>query len=929
MDDAEKMSGAVRPRVALITHDNPLSISLTEKFLDNSLAVDVYTERADELKSNFKISTGPFHFYKPSNIQEKPVDYVVSITVNDLGSSFDKDFLLKGKDLIISSARLAKKFSAKCLFVFPFTCDKETLVILSSWLKELLGDNKLFAGVVYLGELMSSEEGLIGNNGLAKILQSFLQENPAPLNLDDRYFYPIYTNDAAKEILRLLFSLKAYATETAVISSPLKIQDLLKYLTRLKPNVKIINSAEGAKMKTARASDFIYKSFDYQGFVLNLIRERVKEDRSASAKTPVENEELRPKGKVQSKDSVGSLTRALLEKSAAFLRKQSYLKKISLRLKKTTTAQHRRFFLPLVAAVIVFFMAPWLLVAFSLLSLGLAKEGYEKGNVVVVDTALDVTLSASTTAVKWSQRLSALPVVGAEYKKTEGASYLLVKTSQMERRGMSLLKEALELSGQVFDESSDYDPSIYAEKIYLDLDAFYSELGFLEGDLDESQGFIGGLVKKTIGVTNIQETRQKIISLRNISKELPEILGKGNPKTYLIVFQDNSILRATGGSIEAFGLLTFSNGKLVESEVYESSFADQKLKGYVEPPGPLKKYFGQDIWYLKDSNWDPDFTVSATKAEWFIDKELDRSFDGVIGVDLEFLGTWVGKTETSTLRSLITGESSQNLYKRALEERGRGTEGKFLSETAKGFLLEVSKMDSKDRAVLLKEVIKGFEERHVQIFLHNTSAQRALSDLRWDGQIYQAGCSDNCYSDFLGIIESSTADSFPGDLIKKEADLSVSIEQGLVKRKLILYLDNSQDKEAGEYRSYVRVLVPGDSGFGPAEVLGGPVAATIYPEVNGIRGHKEAGVFIELLPGETKAIVFSWESGTIAKFEEKGQYLFYLRKQGGVLDYPVEVRFSFPERIAVAGIPNLSLTETGEVGYNTLLSRDFVSRIFW
>ena len=61
---------------------------------------------------------------------------------------------------------------------------------------------------------------------------------------------------------------------------------------------------------------------------------------------------------------------------------------------------------------------------------------------------------------------------------------------------------------------------------------------------------------------------------------------------------------------------------------------DGQLKGHVDPPAPMRDLLGQEHWYLRDSNWDPDFKESAARAAWFYEKEGGVPVDGVIAINV-------------------------------------------------------------------------------------------------------------------------------------------------------------------------------------------------------------------------------------------------------------------------------------------------------
>ena len=158
----------------------------------------------------------------------------------------------------------------------------------------------------------------------------------------------------------------------------------------------------------------------------------------------------------------------------------------------------------------------------------------------------------------------------------------------------------------------------------------------------------------------------------------------------------------------------------------------------------------------------------------------------------------------------------------------------------------------------------------------------------------------------------------------------------MIKRSLVLFIENigsSGNTDTGEngdsYESYIRVLIPSGAGVGMIEFISEDNRKEVRPQVFGIQGNKEAGTFVQVSQGETITVVFSWESGTDLKMNEKGAYGLKWIKQSGTDDYPIEVDVRVNARDMSFRSTNLSLTEENRFGYNTNLSRDSTSRIFW
>ena len=299
----------------------------------------------------------------------------------------------------------------------------------------------------------------------------------------------------------------------------------------------------------------------------------------------------------------------------------------------------------------------------------------------------------------------------------------------------------------------------------------------------------------------------------------------------------------------------------------------------------------------------------------------------MIAVDLEFFRRLVDKTEGTGLKNFSTDVSSRNLFDLVLES----TDSEFLT-TLFGDLLERLVNFSKEEQIkMLKAIPACLGEKHIQVFLHNVKAQRAIFELGWDGAVIPIKCSENCTGDWIGIVEANVAKNYSNYIVSKSAELNVLFEEGVIKRQLLILLNNlvDTDQENLEYKAYVRVVAPPDSGFSPVVVFGQESKKELKPEILEVRGHKEAGIFVELKPGESKSLLFSWESAAGLDYENPGEYRIYWRKQAGTLSDPIKVVLNFPKNLKYLDTGDFSLTKDNALEYNTELTRDFVSRIFW
>lgn len=113
----------------------------------------------------------------------------------------------------------------------------------------------------------------------------------------------------------------------------------------------------------------------------------------------------------------------------------------------------------------------------------------------------------------------------------------------------------------------------------------------------------------------------------------PQLLGADKPRTYLLLFQNEDELRATGGFISAVGRMTLDAGQIISLTVEDSYAVDDFTTPYPDPPAPLRDYMGIDLWVLRDSNWSPDFPIAMQQALALYTQTRSGTIDGVIGLN--------------------------------------------------------------------------------------------------------------------------------------------------------------------------------------------------------------------------------------------------------------------------------------------------------
>lgn len=140
------------------------------------------------------------------------------------------------------------------------------------------------------------------------------------------------------------------------------------------------------------------------------------------------------------------------------------------------------------------------------------------------------------------------------------------------------------------------------------------------------------------GLVLAEEATEMIANSRPLMESAPYLLGIEEPRTYLLLFQNDKELRPTGGFLTAYSIIEVENGKINPVSSNDIYNLDAKYRPVIDAPKPVVDYIGgiynaSDNFRLRDMNWNPDFEESMK----FFLEEADKAglpdVDGVIAVD--------------------------------------------------------------------------------------------------------------------------------------------------------------------------------------------------------------------------------------------------------------------------------------------------------
>lgn len=130
------------------------------------------------------------------------------------------------------------------------------------------------------------------------------------------------------------------------------------------------------------------------------------------------------------------------------------------------------------------------------------------------------------------------------------------------------------------------------------------------------------------------------VDAKPLFRKIPELLGIKDKKRYLVIFQNDAELRATGGFITAYAVFNVDKGKLSVEKSDDIYKLDEAKKKKFTAPAPILKYHqGVNNLELRDSNLSPDYLQSMQTFEKMLSESVSDfpEFDGIISLDTHVL----------------------------------------------------------------------------------------------------------------------------------------------------------------------------------------------------------------------------------------------------------------------------------------------------
>ncbi len=349
---------------------------------------------------------------------------------------------------------------------------------------------------------------------------------------------------------------------------------------------------------------------------------------------------------------------------------------------------------------------------------------------------------------------------------------------------------------------------------------------------------------------------------------LSTILGNNNPRKYLLLFQNNTEIRATGGFIGSFGVIDVFRGEisnLTVNDIYSSSW---QLLEKIVPPLPFKKV--TDKWNIFDANYFADFPTSAKKVAWFYEKTGGPTVDGVITFTPKVLGDLLqitGSIDMPEYETEITPDNFLDILQYKVEEDFDKEENKpkqIVVDLAEKMLSKLMNSAQEDWMRIWEILKTNLEQKHILAYFNNPQEQRMASVNKISGEILLGD------QDYLQVVHTNINGYKTDRMISENVNHAINIaNDGSVTDTAVITKKHSGGNTEFDWYNrqngdFIRIYVPlgskliSASGFSKEEIYSKTKDFSDFtrdPDVEKMerttRRDEESGVFIFEESGKT------------------------------------------------------------------------------
>lgn len=243
---------------------------------------------------------------------------------------------------------------------------------------------------------------------------------------------------------------------------------------------------------------------------------------------------------------------------------------------------------------------------------------------------------------------------------------------------------------------------------------------------------------------------------------------------FLVVTQDSTNLRATGGSMETYGLVTFGPEGFALTTSADIASLPKDTLNLSSPPGK-----GARNGHLSfgDANWWMDFPTSASRMAQFWKNLGQPDIDGIVAVDVPMIQDLLdiyGPLVIPEAKAPLTASNLMDQLTDVVPHKGVTIEQqrkKAVISLTTELVNRVTDLSADQLLPTIESFVKAADEKHLQAYLLDPSAQADMVAVGWAGALEPPDGT----TDLVGVSNSDVEPSKANLGVTKSLDYTVVV----------------------------------------------------------------------------------------------------------------------------------------------------------
>lgn len=367
------------------------------------------------------------------------------------------------------------------------------------------------------------------------------------------------------------------------------------------------------------------------------------------------------------------------------------------------------------------------------------------------------------------------------------------------------------------------------------------------------------LIARSIPAEKRSHAIKQVATLETVLVALEPLFSAD--QTWVVMFQNTTELRPTGGFTGSYALLELHN-QVIQNVIIEDIYdADGQVQHFKAAPPGIREYTsGNNGLRLPDANWWPDFPTSAQTQLDFLAEAGKNNLRGLMAVNLTLLQDLVhitGPIDLPDYQTSLTPENAPILLRSHADDFFPGSKEKkqLLAYAIRQLQYRLAEMPIAQQKQVGALLLRAAAVKDIQIYSTDPVQQQHLN------QLGVAAALDSSDYPILALVEANVGINKSNQFIKR----SVAITQDGSELQVALQLTNtanpllsSLSASLSGYVNYQRIVT--SPALKVASIttnkLNEPTSTTNWSTDAGTV-FNEHGFLQTILPGQTQTVTYN------------------------------------------------------------------------